>query len=279
MMVGVFKKGFLLSLSFFLFSQSLLWAQDSMILKNGAEMQIKVMEVSSDMIKYKKQDNPDGPVYTYSIKDVLLIKYANGTKDVFGKLAPSITPGAPESSATRIETINHLMYKRGFCSSQFVTAQGTRLSGAETRSILAMTPTALDSYQRGKVLRVGGYVTSAAAIGMIGGGLGIALLGGDGFGGGENHGDGENGDSWQGDQNGDENGSNRDHGGDHGNISEVGFIVAGAGVLTGLVGVWLDHRATVNFRRAADQYNTSRPVSLHFGPSRRGLGVGMALKF
>ncbi len=273
MMVCVIKKALLLPLFLFLLGSSLLWAQDSVILKNGTEIQVKVLEVSSAQIKYKKQENPDGPLYTYSIKDVLLIKYANGTKDVFGSQSSSVTTALPEPNSPRIETVEQLRYRRGFCSGQFVSPQGNRLSGAETRQLLSATPAALDYYQRGKALRMGSYLTSAAAVGMIGGGLAVALLAGEGNGG-EHHGwnlgpgDKENG-----------IGDNRHDEHHNGDLTQAGYIVAGAGLLTGLVGIWLDHRVTINFKRAAEQYNNSRPVSLHFGPSTKGLGLGMALKF
>jgi len=41
------------------------------------------MEVSTDIIKYKKWDNQDGPIYSSNKLDVFMIKYQNGTKDVF----------------------------------------------------------------------------------------------------------------------------------------------------------------------------------------------------
>jgi len=58
-------------------------SQDILVYKNGDEVQSKVLEVSDDNIKYKKWGNLDGPSYTAIKKDVLMIKYQNGTKDVF----------------------------------------------------------------------------------------------------------------------------------------------------------------------------------------------------
>lgn len=59
------------------------FSQDVIILKNGDEIQSKVMEVSTDIIKYKKWDNQDGPIYSSNKLDVFMIKYQNGRKDVF----------------------------------------------------------------------------------------------------------------------------------------------------------------------------------------------------
>ena len=57
-------------------------AQDVIIKKNGEELKTKVMEVSSDEIKYKMWDYQDGPLYTISTSEIFMIKYQNGNKDV-----------------------------------------------------------------------------------------------------------------------------------------------------------------------------------------------------
>jgi hypothetical protein len=67
-------------------------AQDVITLKNGEEIKAKVLEVGLGEIKYKKADNPNGPLYTTSKTLVFMIRYENGTKDVF--TAPSM--GAPD---------------------------------------------------------------------------------------------------------------------------------------------------------------------------------------
>lgn len=57
-------------------------AQDVIIKKSGEELKTKVMEVSSDEIKYKMWDYQDGPLYTISTSDIFMIKYQNGKKDI-----------------------------------------------------------------------------------------------------------------------------------------------------------------------------------------------------
>lgn len=63
--------------------------QDNIILKNGDEIQAKVLEVAPDVVKYKKWDNQEGPVYTSAKAEIFMIKYANGSKDVFTEAEPS----------------------------------------------------------------------------------------------------------------------------------------------------------------------------------------------
>lgn len=58
-------------------------AQDIITLKNGEEISAKVTEIELNLIKYRRFDNQTGPVYTVNKTDVFMIKYENGTKDVF----------------------------------------------------------------------------------------------------------------------------------------------------------------------------------------------------
>ena len=55
---------------------------DVIVLKSGEEINAKVTEIGTSEIKYKKCDNPDGPLYTVSKSEVFMIKYSNGTKDM-----------------------------------------------------------------------------------------------------------------------------------------------------------------------------------------------------
>jgi hypothetical protein len=52
-------------------------------MKSGDEIQVKVLEVSTDVVKYKKWDNLEGPTYSINKTEIFMIKYKNGTKDVF----------------------------------------------------------------------------------------------------------------------------------------------------------------------------------------------------
>jgi hypothetical protein len=56
---------------------------DEVILKNGDTFQAKVIEIGVTEIKYKKCNNLEGPTVSILKSDVFLIKYANGTKEVF----------------------------------------------------------------------------------------------------------------------------------------------------------------------------------------------------
>jgi hypothetical protein len=58
---------------------------DVITLKDGNEIRVKVTEITEDEVKYKKCDKPDGEILTLKKSTVLVIKYANGTKDILNK--------------------------------------------------------------------------------------------------------------------------------------------------------------------------------------------------
>lgn len=68
---------------FFVFSLPS-FSQDLIILNSGDEIEAKVTEIGDKHIKYKKYNNLSGPNYTIKKVKVLMIRYENGTKDIFG---------------------------------------------------------------------------------------------------------------------------------------------------------------------------------------------------
>jgi len=55
---------------------------DIIILKNGQEIQAKVLEVGQTEIKYKNCDNQSGPTFSKNKSEIFMIKYPNGTSTV-----------------------------------------------------------------------------------------------------------------------------------------------------------------------------------------------------
>ena len=59
------------------------FSQDTLTTKKGDQLIVKVLEVGTNVIKYKKSDNLDGPAFETLKSEIFMIKYQNGTKDVF----------------------------------------------------------------------------------------------------------------------------------------------------------------------------------------------------
>jgi hypothetical protein len=72
-------------------------AQDLLTKQTGEELQVKVLELTPTEVRYKRTDNPDGPLISVRKTDVFMIRYANGTKEVLGPAPagylPATTPG------------------------------------------------------------------------------------------------------------------------------------------------------------------------------------------
>ena len=67
-------------------SLNIIKAQDTLSMKSGEYILVKVIEVSTAEVKYKKLDNLNGPVFSMLKSDLLMIKYENGTKEDFSSV-------------------------------------------------------------------------------------------------------------------------------------------------------------------------------------------------
>jgi len=61
-------------------------AQDTLRMKSGENFKVKVIEVGTTEVKYKKIDNLNGPIFTILKSDLLMIGYENGTIDNFSNI-------------------------------------------------------------------------------------------------------------------------------------------------------------------------------------------------
>ncbi|MFZ5941845.1 MAG: hypothetical protein ACOYXB_14845 [Bacteroidota bacterium] len=136
-------------------------AQDVIILRNGDEIQSLVSEVGIDVIKYHRFDNPSGPVYSIEKNRVFMIKYANGTRDVFGETetpvvaTPSITPSlAPADNGP-----HYLIYQGG------IKMDGRALNDTEVRTLFATHPLPLKYYNQGQSFKILGGICQWSVIG------------------------------------------------------------------------------------------------------------------
>jgi hypothetical protein len=70
----------LLTLSVLIFA-NIAFSQDIILLKDGTNIQSKIIEVSENEVKYRRQNNVDGPTFVISKLKVLQLKYKNGDVD------------------------------------------------------------------------------------------------------------------------------------------------------------------------------------------------------
>jgi len=67
----------------FLFAIPFLKAQDTLVLNDGSEFYIKLLEVGENTLTYKKSDNINGPTYTMDLSKAFLVVYKNGEREIF----------------------------------------------------------------------------------------------------------------------------------------------------------------------------------------------------
>lgn len=66
-------------------------AQDVITTKSGEDIRVKVLEVGQDDVKYVKESSLDGPTYTLSKADIMMITYKDGSRDVFSDYKKGIS--------------------------------------------------------------------------------------------------------------------------------------------------------------------------------------------
>jgi hypothetical protein len=73
------------------------FSQDIVTRQSGEDIRAKVIEVTTTEIKYKNFDNQDGPTFSLLRSNVLMIRYENGTKDIFNE--PQINSSSNNSAS------------------------------------------------------------------------------------------------------------------------------------------------------------------------------------
>ena len=74
-------------------------AQDLIVKRDSTKVEANVLEVSTEVVRYKKYSYPEGPTYIVPVKDIAYIRYANGETE---RYAVQAAAGA-ETPAPRAE--------------------------------------------------------------------------------------------------------------------------------------------------------------------------------
>jgi hypothetical protein len=80
-------------IAFFLFCFPVLKAQDTIVKRNGERIAAKIISVNPDNIKYRRSDNPEGPLFGLNKWDLNYIVYPNGMKESFESIIPPVFQG------------------------------------------------------------------------------------------------------------------------------------------------------------------------------------------
>lgn len=101
----------LLLLALLALTASAAHAQDLLTKRNGDELPVKVVEITPAEVRYRRADNPDGPLISLWRSDVLMIRYANGVKEVFNAPAiagpASLPPAGAAALPAQVPTVGN----------------------------------------------------------------------------------------------------------------------------------------------------------------------------
>lgn len=85
------------------------FAQDLITKKDGTDVEAKVLEVTTNEVKYKLFNEPDGVTYTAKKSELLMIRYESGRKDIFSNSVSDLY----SSNRTPVEGITpNMKYKQ-----------------------------------------------------------------------------------------------------------------------------------------------------------------------
>lgn len=137
-------KNILFSL-FFLISLSGL-AQDQLFKKDNSKLEVKVLEINENEVKYKLFTYQDGPTIIISKKDVAMIIYQNGTHEVFNAPAsetktivitqPTFTDIKTEPNQTNLVNTEELLSTKNLISANVLEPINGTFSVSYLRELL-----------------------------------------------------------------------------------------------------------------------------------------------
>lgn len=97
---------------------ALMKAQDIITTKDGKDIQTKILEVNKSDVKYKKYSNLDGPIFTLSKSEILIVRYENGENEVFQDNDKSV--GKFNTNAEVVVGMRYREYKNLYNTKEYV---------------------------------------------------------------------------------------------------------------------------------------------------------------
>ena len=121
----------------FLLCSTAAFAQDIITTRSGEDIKAKITEIGLNDIKYKRWESPDGPLIVIAKDKVLLIRYEDGTKDIFEAKEELTSEGGTGTGISglagkdlyRQGSTDAIRYYRGYKGASVGTLIGSLLGG------------------------------------------------------------------------------------------------------------------------------------------------------
>lgn len=104
------------------------FAQDIIVKNDKTEIKSKVTEILEDVIKYKKFEMLDGPIYSINKTDVFMIMYQNGTKEYIESTVSSRNQVTQESDSLELEPG---IYFFNTTTNEYIEIEGSNITNSK----------------------------------------------------------------------------------------------------------------------------------------------------
>lgn len=111
-------------------------SNDILVLKDGTQLDVILVEVSDKQVKYRKANNPTGPLFVKEIANITSIMYANGEKEDFTQENVKVAVESPIQTQTPQKTQQQVMIQsqQQLSASNRNTAQDIALARVDNYS-------------------------------------------------------------------------------------------------------------------------------------------------
>ena len=166
------KKLYLIAVTL-LMGAGTVFAQDTIVLRNGDELRVKVKEVSDTELKYQMWNNQDGPMYTKKVTDIFMVKYKGGHREVYGNIKQT-SATAPQTGNTSHNDRAYNYNNDGYIeySDGDLLLNRRNMSDAQIKDVLGIR--GYETYRSASAQRRSGK--TLVALGWIEFGLGAGLF-------------------------------------------------------------------------------------------------------
>lgn len=136
-------------------------AQDTLVLNDGTELLVKLLEIRDDEILYKTAENMAGPTYTTNRAKVFMAIYKDGKREIFSN---KISPSTNSQSQDGIEKVAS-QAKAIISDENFEVRLIQTLTTPDKKKKAMVISADIEAYVRGKLFtKMGLYTTQAIDI-------------------------------------------------------------------------------------------------------------------
>ena len=137
-------------------------AQDTIVMRNGKELVVKVEKITSSELEYRNWGNTNGPLRSQNIADIFMVKYSDGNHEVFSEATQTKANASSNASPYQTQVGLRPLVRSG--SSLVYRGTSTPLFDRDLQTILS--PELYDKFESAnRLIKTG---TPFSAIGYTG---------------------------------------------------------------------------------------------------------------